>query len=263
MPIIEKHRAGEFCWIELATSDQNAAKKFYSDLFGWTISDMPMGPNEFYTMFKLEGRDTGAAYTLRPDQKANGVPPHWGLYIAVDNADVAAKRVAELGGKALAPPFDVFDAGRMAVIQDPAGAHFCLWQSNKNTGTGISANHGTLCWADHSSADRERAAAFYTKLFGWTIMKEDEAPEHNYWHIKNGEDFIGGFPPPAHRDPHMPSHWLSYLTAKDCDATVAKAKSLGAKLYFGPMDIEKNGRFAVLADPQGAVFAIFTGTTQS
>jgi len=83
-----------------------------------------MGPNDFYTIFRLEGRDAAAGCTLRPEELSQGVPPHWKLYVAVDSADATAARAAELGGTVLAPPFDVFDAGRMAVVQDPTGAVF-------------------------------------------------------------------------------------------------------------------------------------------
>jgi predicted enzyme related to lactoylglutathione lyase len=257
MPNIEKHIPGAFCWVELATTDQNAATQFYSKLFGWSANNMPMGPNDFYTIFQLEGRDAAAGCTLRPDQLSRGVPPHWSLYIAVESADATAARAAELGGTVLAPPFDVFDAGRMAVVQDPTGAAFCLWQPKKNTGIGISASHGTLCWADLSTPDQERAGEFYAGLFGWQMMKEDEDPAHNYWHIKNGEDFIGGIPPSAHHRAGTPAHWMAYFTVSDCDATAAAAKNLGATLYMPPADFEDVGRISILADPQGAAFAIF------
>jgi predicted enzyme related to lactoylglutathione lyase len=257
MSRIEKHSPGSFCWIELATTDQNAAKNFYGKLFGWAVNDMPMGPNDFYSMFTLEGRYTAAGYTLRPDQRAQGVPPHWMIYVAVESADAAAARAAQLGGKVLAPAFDVYDAGRMAVIQDPAGAFFCVWQAKKNAGTGIAGVDGTLCWADLSTPDQEGASQFYSGLFGWTIMKEDEKPGHNYFHIKNGEEFIGGIPPASHRDPNIPPHWLAYFSVSDCDTAAAKAKELGARFLMPPTTFEDVGRFAVVADPQGAAFAIF------
>src|SRR5207249_4364811 len=164
---------------------------------------------------------------------------------------------AELGGTVLAPPFDVFDAGRMAVVQDPTGAVLCLWQPNKNTGTGISASHGTLCWADLNTPDQARAGQFYSDLFGWQMMKEDEDLAHNYWHIKNGEEFIGGIPPVSHRQPGTPAHWMAYFTVSDCDATAAAARNLGATLYVPPTDFEDVGRISIMADPQGAAFAIF------
>src|SRR5579871_2799854 len=112
MPHIDKHPAGAFCWVELGTSDQSAAKKFYSSLFGWTPNDMPMGPDEYYTIFELDKRAAGAAYTLRPD-RAPGVPPHWVLYISVKSADDMAASAAQAGGKVVAPPFDVGEFGRM------------------------------------------------------------------------------------------------------------------------------------------------------
>lgn len=257
MTTIEKHAPGAFCWAELATTEQNAAIAFYSKIFGWSANNMPMGPNDFYTIFQLEGRDAAAGCTLRPDQLSHGVPPHWNLYIAVENADASAARAEQLGGKLLAPPFDVFDAGRMAVVQDPTGATFCLWQPKRNIGIGISASHGTLCWTDLSTPDQARAGQFYSDLFGWQIMKEDEDPAHNYWHIKNGEEFIGGIPPSAHHRVGTPAHWMAYFTVSDCDATAAAAKNLGATLYMPPTDFEDVGRISIMADPQGAAFAIF------
>lgn len=257
MPIIEKHAPGDFCWIELATTDQSAAKKFYSELFGWSVNDLPMGPNDFYTTFKIEGREVGAAYTLRAEQRSQGVPAHWNLYVAVENADTAAARATELGARVLAPPFDVFDIGRMAVLQDPTGAVFSVWHAKRHSGFGIKGVPGTFCVADLSTPDQDAAGRFYEQLFGWRVGKEDEKPAHNYYHLFNHNEFIGGILPPAFRDPNAPPYWQIYLQVSDCDATAAKATKLGAQLYMPPMPIEDIGRMAVLADPQGAAFAIF------
>jgi predicted enzyme related to lactoylglutathione lyase len=256
MTNIDKHLAGSFCWIELGTTDQSAAKNFYGSIFGWTAIDHPMGPDGVYTIFQLERRDAAAAYTLRADQRAQHVPPHWMLYIMVDNVDASAAKVPQLGGKVIVAPFDVMDAGRMAVIADPAGAYFCLWQANRSTGTQIAQVHGTLCWADLSTPDPERAKAFYSGLFGWQLMV-GEKDTSGYLHIKNGEHFIGGVPPAAHRQPGVPPHWLAYFQVDDVDATANKAKEMGAKLFLPPMSMEGVGRMSVIADPQGAVFAIF------
>ena len=255
MPNIDRHAPGSFCWVELATSHQADAKRFYQSLFGWTADDMPMGPNEFYTMFRLQGRDTGAAYTLKPEMVSQGVPPHWGLYVAVESADKSAARAASLGGKVLAPAFDVFDAGRMAVLQDPTGAAVSLWQPKRNTGLGIAGVPGTLCWADLMTPDPQRASQFYSGLFGWKLEKgKDGGP---YLHIKNGEHFIGGVPPAGSAGPGVPPHWSLYFLVADCDASTAKAKSLGAKVYMPPTTMEGVGRWSVVADPQGATFSLF------
>jgi predicted enzyme related to lactoylglutathione lyase len=135
MTNIDKHPTGDFCWIELHTTDQNAAKSFYGSLFGWQPEDMPMGPNDFYTVFKLQGRDAAAGCSLRPEQRAQSVPSHWTIYIAVENADAAVAKAEQLGGKVLAPAFDVMDAGRMAWVQDPTDAAFCFWEARRNTGS--------------------------------------------------------------------------------------------------------------------------------
>jgi len=256
MANIESHPPGNFCWIELATTDQNAAKNFYGSLFGWAPADMPIGPDGAYTIFKLQGRDAAAAYTLQKDARERGVPPHWMIYVAVESADKAAAKAAELGGKVLNQAFDVFDVGRMAVLQDPTGTTFCVWQPKRNKGTGIAGVEGTLCWADLSTPDPERAGKFYSGLFGWKLAKDDKDPS-GYLHIKNGEHFIGGVPSAKQYDPKMPPHWLAYFTVSDVDATAGKAAKAGAKLCLQPMTMEGVGRMAVIADPQGAAFAIF------
>jgi hypothetical protein len=259
MPNIESHKPGSFCWIELSTTDQNAAKKFYCSLFGWTVNDMPMGPDSFYTMFQLGGKDIGAAATLRPDLLAAKVPPNWALYIEVESADATAERASKAGGKLLAPPFDVMDVGRMSVIQDPTGACFCIWQSNKGKGIQVVGEPGTLCWADLNSPDPERARKFYGDVFGWKFGADTHSdPPSGYMHIQNGEEFIGGVPPVRSGNGHpIPPHWLSYFLVADCDATAAKAKGLGARYCLEPMTMENVGRMSILTDPQGAAFAIF------
>jgi hypothetical protein len=262
MTNIDRHTPGSFCWIELNTTDQSAAKKFYGSLFGWNPQDSPMGPNEFYTTFNLEGRAAAAGFTMRPEQRAQGVPPHWGIYIEVENADAAVAKASQLGGNVLAPAFDVMELGRTAVIQDPTGAHFCVWQSKSHHGTKIAHVHGTLCWADLSTSDPKRAADFYSGLFGWQFMRDEKDPS-GYLHIKNGEHFIGGIPPATQRQPGAPPHWLAYFQADDVDVSASKAKQMGAQLYLPPMSMEGVGRMSVIADPQGAVFAIFKSARPS
>jgi predicted enzyme related to lactoylglutathione lyase len=254
MAHIEKHPVGNFCWIELITSDQAAAKKFYCDLFGWSVVDSPMGPDDFYSIFKLGGRDSAAGYTLRKDQRAQGVPPHWGLYMEVASADDAAAKAAKLGGTVLAPAFDVMDVGRMAVVKDPTGAIFSVWQSKSRSGIGVSGEDNAFCWADLSTSDPGKASQFYSGLFGWSLTAGEKDPS-GYLHIKNGENFIGGIPP-AH-DPKAPAHWMIYIQVADVEGTAAKAAKLGAKLLMAPHKMENVGTMAIVADPQGAVFALF------
>src|SRR5574341_2522975 len=155
---VSKHTPGTFCWVELGTTDQSAAKKFYSELFGWGVNYLPMGPDSFYTMLQLRGKDVAALCQLSPEQLSQGIPPHWLLYVAVESADEAAKAVTAAGGKTMMEPFDVFDAGRMTVAQDPAGATFGIWQARKHIGSQINNETNTFCWGELATRDMGAAA---------------------------------------------------------------------------------------------------------
>ncbi|MBV9301972.1 MAG: VOC family protein [Acidobacteriaceae bacterium] len=261
MPVIESHTPGAFCWFELGTTDQAAAKQFYTALFGWSFNDFPIGPSEKYTIFQLGGEDAAAAYTLRDDQKSQGVPPHWLVYVAVENADEAGRRSAELGGQVYAGPFDVSDHGRMAVLADSTGAVFAVWQKKNHKGVGVTGENGTVCWADLSTPDSAKARHFYHELFGWNFV-EGEKDTSGYLHIKNHEQFIGGVPSPSQRNPNAPPHWMIYFQVADCDVSTSKAKTQGAHVIFEPMSMEHVGRFSILNDPQGAVFSLFQPETR-
>jgi predicted enzyme related to lactoylglutathione lyase len=145
MAEVLSHAPGAFSWIELGTTDQNAAKEFYGNLFGWTFVDQPMGPGEVYTTFRLRGRDAGAAYTLDPrrhpgvpphwmpyvataDADATEAPPHWLAYFAAADCDATAARAASLGAKTYVPPTDIPGTGRFAVFADPQGATFAIYR---------------------------------------------------------------------------------------------------------------------------------------
>jgi predicted enzyme related to lactoylglutathione lyase len=256
MPIIERHAPGSFNWFELATTDQSAAKEFYSQLFGYEIVDSPMGPGQVYTMFKLEGKDAAAAYGLSAEKLAQGMPPHWDIYISVENADETAAKIKSLGGTLIAPPFDAMTYGRMAVASDPTGGVFCIWQPLSHIGSRIAGPDGTVCWADLRTLDPEAASRFYAGVFGWEMVKTPNDPS-NYMHIKNGETFIGGIPPAHYLPPNVPAHWLLTFMASDVDGTTAKAASLGGKVLMPPMEIPGTGRFSIVQDPQGAALSLF------
>jgi hypothetical protein len=215
-----------------------------------------MGPGDFYSMFKLEGRDAAATYTMRKEQRAQGIPPHWMIYITVESADHAVARAAQAGGTVLSPAFDVMDVGRMAVLQDPTGAIFSIWQAGTHAGATIGNTDNTFCWADLSTPDPQRAAKFYSDVFGWQVIKDDKDPS-GYLHIRNGESFIGGIPPVAHRRPDAPAHWLLYFQVADPESATNKAAKLNGKILMPARKMENVGTWSIVADPQGAVFALF------
>jgi predicted enzyme related to lactoylglutathione lyase len=242
------HAPGDFCWVELSTSDETAAKQFYTTLFGWTNVDTPI-PGGVYVVLQKNGRDAAA---LMQNPK---IPPAWVLYVAVTSADESSAKAASLGGTVLAPPFDVMDLGRMAVIQDPSGAVFSLWEPKKNPGIGVKNESGAFCWGELTTPDPAKCEPFYTQLFGWRAKaSSDSSMPYTEWHL--GDRAIAGMMETPKEMPGIPPHWMPYFAVDDCDATVAQAKSLGVTEVFGPMDIPHVGRFAIINDPQGARFAV-------
>jgi predicted enzyme related to lactoylglutathione lyase len=251
MPVVTSYPQGAPCWFELATSDQKGANAFYSTLFGWSVKDTPISDNETYSMYKLGGNDVAACYTLMADMVAQGIPPHWMVYFSVDSADASASRVTELGGSVKAPPFDVFEYGRMSVCADPEGAVFSLWQPKAHVGATLAGDINTVCWSELLSRDTREAAEFYTGLFGWTTRVSPE-----YTEFSVGGQERGGLLRMDEQWQGIPAHWALYIRVDDCDKTVARIKELGGSVKHGPFDAANVGRMAVVADPQGAVFSI-------
>ena len=256
MGTLLKHPAGHFCWFELGTSDQTAAKNFYGSLFGWTYRDNPMGEGMGdYTTFLLDGKEVGAAYQLNPQMHA-GIPPHWMPYVAVDDADAVATKALELGGKALCPNMDIWDFGRMGMFQDPNGATISVWQPKNHLGADVIGEVGSVCWVELATRDTAQAKSFYSNLFGWKIH-EGKAGEMEYNEIESASHRIGGIMQMAGPQwEGIPSNWSIYFTVTDCEASANQAKSLGAQVCVPPTDIPNVGKFSVIADPQGAMFQI-------
>jgi predicted enzyme related to lactoylglutathione lyase len=250
------HAPGTFCWADLGTTDPAAAKRFYAALFDWSSEDRPMGNGQFYTMFDVGGRHIGALYPQPDDQKAAGIPPNWLSYLAVENADAAAARATQLGGKVCAAPFDVQEAGRMAVVQDPTGAVFAIWEARNHLGAGVIGEPGAICWNELMTSDVARAGEFYRGLFGWG---ENTMPmeKFTYTTFMRGDQMAGGMMPVLPEWGPMASHWGIYIQTDDVDASAARAGQLGATVVAPPADIPQVGRFAMIRDPQGGMFSLF------
>jgi uncharacterized protein len=177
-------------------------------------------------------------------------------YVAVDSAEETAAKVAELGGEALCPPFDVMEFGRMAAFKDPTGATLSIWEPKTHFGADLVGAPGSFCWGELATTDVAKAGAFYASLFGWTL-KESSNGMH-YTEFGNKGEMIGGMMPmDGPQFQGVPPHWSIYFAVDDVDATAEKARGLGAVLCAPPTDIPNVGRFAVIQDPQGAVFSIF------
>ena len=249
MTITQAHAPGTFCWAELLTTDAQAAKRFYTGLFGWSFQDVPIGENAYYTMFEIGGKSISALHQMGADQAAQRIPPNWLSYVSVDSADRAVARARELGATVMMEPFDVFDSGRMGVIQDPTGAVVGLWEPKNHIGAEIVGEPNTMCWNELNTSDIDRAAGFYGGLFGWEPQKQPMG-DFTYTYFKHGERMSGGMMNIT------PEFWMVYFAVDDCDAKAALAEKLGGKIFVPPTDVPEVGRFAIVQDPQGAAFAI-------
>jgi len=249
------YTAGTFCWVDLTTTDQDAAKAFYGGLLGWQAQDMPVGEDAFYSMMRVEGHDVAAIAPQPPQQRDAGAPPMWNSYVSVQSADAAVARAKELGGNAHAPAFDVMEAGRMGVIQDPQGAFFMVWEPRDHFGAQLVNAPGALVWNELASPDLDASSAFYGSLFGWETapFEGGAAP---YLSIKNGGASNGGMR--GLDSSGMPPHWLVYFGVQDIDEGLAKVKELGGTVHAGPIHIQM-AKIAIVQDPQGAMFALYAG----
>lgn len=256
MPTTSALKTGDFCWVEVATSDVPAAKAFYSQLFGWGVQDSHSGGMD-YTMLDSGGVAFGGLYALMPEQKAQHVPPHWLPYVKVANVKDFVARSRAAGGTPIVEECEVPGTGRLAVVRDPAGAHLAVWEPIAHEGAPASPAPGRPTWFELMSTDRAKALAFYKKVFGWTTSEMDMGPMGTYTLFHNGGEMpIGGGMQMGPEFGPAPSHWATYFSVADCDATVARAQKLGAKVCHGPQDVPNVGRFAVLTDPCGAAFAV-------
>lgn len=254
MPESTKPIPGTFCWAELYTPNVEAAKNFYTGLFGWTTTEMAQPGASAYTIYQLAGRHVSGMKLLEGRPKEMGAPPHWLSYIAVDDCAATVDKIRTSKGNVLFGPFNA-GQGTMAIIQDPAGAVFGLWQQHQSMGAWLYNEPGALCWNELMTTNVDIAGKFYTTIFGWRAEAHTQMGPV-YTIFKNGETQAGGMMAIPAEMKGVPSHWGVYYAVNDADAIAAQATRLGAKVLRAPMDIPNVGRFAVFQDPQGAAFAV-------
>jgi uncharacterized protein len=249
-----QYAPGTFSWVDLASTDQAAAKDFYAALFGWEAEDLPVGEGVFYSAMGVDGRRVAAIAPQPEAMREAGMPSVWQSYVTVESADDAAARAKELGAAVAAGPFDVMEAGRMAVIQDPLGAFLSLWEPRDTIGAELVNAPGALVWNELTSPDTAASKAFYGALFGWEVTPFEGMD--GYLVIRNGGASNGGIIEP--RAPGVPPNWLVYFGVESLDPALARVGELGGSTIAGPVDIGV-ANIAVVSDPQDAVFALYDG----
>ncbi len=261
MPQFKNSVPNQFCWIELSTTDPSAAKEFYSKIFGWQLSDMDM-PSGKYTMGKLGDANVCGMMLLPEEAKKMGAPPHWLSYVAVADANASIEKAKSLGGKVLHGPIDAGGMGNMAVLQDPSGGVFALWQEKQSMGSFLHGETGALCWNELVTPNVDAAGKFYANLFGWKTDAMDMGGMV-YTVFKNGEAQVGGMLPTPKDMANAPPAWCAYFTVKSANDVAKNVKANGGNVLKPPADIPNIGRFTILQDPQGAVFAVLQPSSAS
>lgn len=248
-------------WVELSSQDPDASAKFYGELMDWSTTEP--GPAEEtggYRMFQQDGQSVAGLM----GHMQEGQPTVWMTYVSVADADETAAKVKEAGGNAIVEPMDVMDIGRMAIFADPTGAVFGVWQPRSFAGADLVNEPNSLCWNEVLTRDAETDKSFYTSVFPWKAGRPafEGAPEtYTIWELSDRP--VGGMMEMGEQFPsEVPAHWSVCFAVSDCDATVAKARELGATITSGPMDMPI-GRFASMIDPQGAPLSVMQASSSN
>jgi predicted enzyme related to lactoylglutathione lyase len=250
--------SSRFVWHELMTTDPDAAQSFYTEVMGWGIQPFEGHDHMDYTMWTVGDEPIGGVMEL-PEQAASaGAPPHWMGYVGVDDVQATAARAADLGAGLIVPPQEIPGAGWFAVVQDPHGAVFSLYQTVNPAAEGAEQppeGPGRVSWNELATTDFEAAFGFYAELFGWTVHEDMDMGPHGTYRIYGPEGAapLGGmFTKPA----DMPqAGWIYYLTVGDLDATLSAVSNHGGRVVQQPIEVP-GGRIAHCLDPQGAFFAL-------
>lgn len=252
--VTEPYVPGTPCWVDLTAGDQLAALDFYRDLFGWQGAP---GPAEFggYAVCTWKDRPVAGIGPAMAPPGAPAPPIVWTTYLSASDADATREAIGAAGGSVLTPVMDVGTLGRMLIAADPAGAVFGVWEPRDFTGAQIVNEPGALLWNELHTSDIEAAAAFYRAVFGIEITPMELPEPGEYWAVTVDGRTVGGAGTLAADPPGTSPYWLVYFAVDDPDSVVDAHVRRGGNVLAPPFDMVA-GRMAVLADPQGAVFAV-------
>ncbi|MFF1869293.1 VOC family protein [Streptomyces sp. CB03911] len=251
--VTHAYKPGTPCWVDLMVKDQQAALDFYRDLFGWQGE---VGPAEFggYAVCTLNGRPVAGIMAATVQEGQPEPPSVWSTYLASADADATSRAITDNGGSVMFPVSDVGTTGRMMVAADPSGAVFGVWQPLDFFGAQVVNEPGSLTWNELNTTDTEAAGRFYEQAFGLRPATVQGLP--GYYSLNVGERTVGGMQSVADYLPAgTPSHWMTYFSVDDCDSVVDALVKAGGSVIQPPFDMQA-GRMSVVADPQGAVFAV-------
>ena len=245
-----------FVWYDLMTTDSKAAEAFYSSVVGWRAQDAGM-PDRSYTILHVKETPVGGLMPLPKEAGAAGARPIWNGYVAVDDVDAVAKRVAQASGTVHRGPEDIPGVGRFAVVADPHGASFMLFKGATDAQPQPPApgTPGHIGWHELHAGNGEKAFAFYSGLFGWSKADAmDMGPMGVYQIFATDSAPVGGMMTKTESFPA--AMWLYYFNVDDIEAAATRVKDHRGKVLNGPMEVPGGSWIIQCSDPQGAMFAL-------
>lgn len=247
---------GAFVWYDLATTDPEAASRFYASVVGWAVEPVP---EMHYTLLKAGEARAAGLMELPQHVRDRGVPPHWSGYISVGDVDAMVAKVTHAGGELKFGPDDIPGIGRFAVVTDPDGAPFYLFK-----GVGEAApepgmmSPGHVGWHELCARDHEAAFGFYSGLFGWSRSTAiDMGPMGTYQLFGYGSADRGGM---MNAPEGMHPSWLFYFVVPGVDAALLRVQEGGGIVIRGPQEVPGGAWILMCRDPQGAHFALVSAT---
>ena len=253
---VAKHQPGMFSWADLPVLDIDKAQDFYTRLLGLNATSNPVGPDMTYVMLDKAGKSSCALYQVSEEAMKERGGPWWQSYFTVEDVDASAEKAKTLGGTIVYGPVDVFDAGRIAIVTDPTGAVFAVWQPKANIGAEVFGEPGALAWTELYTHDVDKATAFYGGLFGWNPNATTTPDGGAYTMFDLGGQPACGMMAIRQEWGEMPSNWSIYLAVEDLETSLKLIEEMDGKVVSPIMEVENVGRFSFIQDSTGAYLSV-------
>jgi predicted enzyme related to lactoylglutathione lyase len=250
---------GSSTWLDVSVKDLDAAKAFYSGLFGWEFEDLGADFNHYH-LIRNDGALVGGLMDVSGMTCPEGgeLPSSWGVYLLVDDVASRARTTVENGGSVIVPPDAIGDTGKMTIILDSTGADIGMWEAGTLEGFDFTGSPGSPVWFELMTHDFDGACAFYRSVVDADLVAMSEPmDDDSFRYVTNGPEGRNGWGlgDATGVMPKEATGWRVYLGVEKADAAIAKVRELGGQVLDGPVD-SPFGRIATVADPEGATFQL-------